>query len=197
MSSREDYKHKYILAIDPSGNYYEGHGTTGYCLIDYDTNIIAAGRLAAIDYDSPEEYWNAHTELIKKYSSKYEHRLMIVMEDYKLYKSKSNSQVNSKMETCRLIGLLQWFCWYVGQEYILQSASQVTTRWSDKVLYKEKIIVKQGNKILHYPSNVPLTLCHTRDAFRHALHYAMFKNRYKEPPKYSSNNYHRRQRSRY
>lgn len=177
-----EHRYDYILAIDPSGNFNEGHGTTGWSLIDYNTNLIECDYISAIGYDCSEEYWNAHVELITKFSQKYHKKLMVVIEDYKLYQNRSQSQINSKMETCRLIGLLQWHCWKLGQPYTLQMATQVKNRWSDKVLFTDNIIYREGNKIIHNPSKKPITLCHIRDSFRHAMHYATFKNLFKNEP---------------
>ena len=33
---------RYVLALDPSGSYYEGKGHTGWCLLDQETNKIVA-----------------------------------------------------------------------------------------------------------------------------------------------------------
>ena len=72
-----EHRYDYILAIDPSGNFNEGHGTTGWSLIDYNTNLIECDYISAIGYDCSEEYWNAHVELITKFSQKYHKKLMV------------------------------------------------------------------------------------------------------------------------
>lgn len=180
------YKYKYILAIDPSGNFNEGHGTTGWVLLDHNENLIEKGFIAAKHYKCPEEYWNAHKNLIEHFYKKHRHEIIIVMEEYVLYRERSNSQTNSKMETCRLIGLLQWYCWSINQPYSMQLAVSVKDRWSNELLLREHIFYKDKGKMIHTQSGIPLNSPHIRDAFRHAIHYAVIRN--KDNPKPQSYN---------
>ena len=168
--------YKYILAFDPSGNFHEGKGTTGWVVMDHRENLLARGYISAKQYRCPEEYWQAHLDLIDKYHNIYTNNLIIVMEDYVLYRDKSSDQTNSKMETCRLLGLMQWRCWVLKQPYTLQLAASVKVRWSDELLYRERIIRRDGRNIIHNKSGLSLGLIHTRDAFRHAIHYAATRN---------------------
>ena len=168
--------YKYIFAFDPSGNFHEGKGTTGWVLMDYKERLLERGYISAKQYRCPEEYWQAHIDLIEKYHNLYEGNLIIVIEDYVLYRDKSGTQTNSKIETCRLLGVLQWACWVLKQPYTLQLAASVIPRWPDELLYREGIIRKEGHNIIHNQSNMSLGLIHTRDAFRHALHYAVTRN---------------------
>ena len=72
----------YILAFDPSGNFNEGKGTTGYCI--FDTNnmvIVEVGFLSASQYDSMESYWKAHINLLLDTVERFPSTL-IVIEDY-------------------------------------------------------------------------------------------------------------------
>ena len=50
-------KYKYIIALDPSGNFEEGKGTTGCCLFSAEKkNIISTWSIRASKYKSKEEY---------------------------------------------------------------------------------------------------------------------------------------------
>lgn len=172
--------YKYIFALDPSGNWNEGKGTTGWVLMDWNENLLERGYIAAIDYRCPEEYWDAHLDLIYKYNNKYRGNLIIVMEEYVLYRDRSMDQTNSKMETCRLLGLLQWQCWKLQQPYSMQLAASVKQRWADDLLLREGILERRDNKLIHRKSNKSVSLIHTRDAFRHAMHYIVCRNQHQE-----------------
>lgn len=176
--------YKYILAFDPSGSFDEGKGTTGFVLMNHKEELLERGYIPATDYKRPEEYWNNHIVVLKKYHDLYEDDLIVVIEQYVLYKDRAASQTNSQMETCRLIGLMQWWCWKHHQPYVLQLASQVKQRWSDEILLRDGIIYRSGKKLFHTQSNLGLSLSHTRDAFRHAQHYAVCRNK---PIKYNPN----------
>lgn len=175
------YKYEYILAFDPSGNFVEGKGTTGWVLMDAREKLLARGYISAKDYKCAEEYWNAHLDLIRFNHKKYGANLIVVIEEYILYRERSLSQTNSKMETCRLIGAMQYICWRLKQDYSMQLASSVKDRWSDELLLREQILYRDRSNLIHTDSNLSLGLGHTRDAFRHALHYAVCRN--KDKPK--------------
>ena len=53
------------------------------------------------------------------------------MEDYVLYADKAKTQINSKMETCRLLGIMQNHCDTLKIPYRLELASAVKNRWED------------------------------------------------------------------
>lgn len=172
--------YKYILAFDPSGSFNEGKGTTGWAIIDSDEHLLERGYISAKDYHCAEEYWDAHIDVLCKYWKRHRNELIVVIEDYVLYRDKSDNQTNSQMETCRLIGLLQWKCWRLKQPYTLQLAATVKQRWSDELLLREGILKKRGRDLVHTQSDVSLGLIHSRDAFRHALHYAVCHNKPKK-----------------
>lgn len=184
MKSSKKYKH--ILAIDPSGNFSEGKGTTGWVLLSADERLLKTGMLSADDFSCAEEYWDEHINLIRYFNKRYED-LIIVIEDYILYKNRSKNQTNSRIETCRLIGVIQHFCWRIKQDYSMQLAASVKDRWSDDVLIHEKILYRNRDygKLIHLDTGVPMTVPHIRDAFRHAMHYAVCRNEPKERRKYS------------
>lgn len=152
-----------ILAIDPSGNYAEGQGTTGWVLYNTkDQKITRHGILQAKDFASAEHFWLGQVTLILELNT-FTEDMAIVIEDYLLYADKATAQTNSRMETCRLLGVLQVYCMQHDLPYFFQRAVDIKTRWSDKVLRSLKL----------YPKG----LCkHEMDAYRHALHFDLTKN---------------------
>lgn len=168
--------YKYILAIDPSGSYNEGKGTSGWCVLKAENNeIINYNAIAAIDYETMQDYWEAHEELLRFCKNKYPD-LIVVIEDYLLYASKATQQINSRMETSQLLGILKYSLNNLKLPYVLQNASEVKNRWTDSILLWKGIINQEGK---HYYSpycrDVILNK-HMRDAVRHAVHYNIFTN---------------------
>ena len=73
------------------------------------------------------------------------------------------------METSKLIGIIQLWCYNHNIPYAMQLAATVKSRWTDEILHYKGYLKKSG---LRY------TVCeHTRDSMRHAVHYATFKNK--------------------
>ena len=63
-------KSRYILAFDPSGNFKEGKGITGWCLLDTETKKVAKfGYISAAMYPHQQAYWDAHITLIDSFMS--------------------------------------------------------------------------------------------------------------------------------
>lgn len=150
------------MAFDPSGSYHEGKGTTGWCLM-YRGKIIKYGLLEAKAFKNAMQYYKAHLDLIQRMETCYPNNLIIVMEDYLLYAKRTSSQINSRMETCKLIGIIQYYCFSNNLQCTLQTAAMVKKRWSDEVLEHEGF-------------ELPTTYTerHARDAIRHAIHYTYF-----------------------
>lgn len=167
--------YKYILALDPSGNYHEGKGTTGWCIFSVaDKRISKANSISAKKHECMETYWDAHLALLKEHVDKYgKDNIIIIIEDYLLYASKAADQINSKMETPKLIGLLQWWCYKNGVAYHMQPASLVKKRWSNDILHYKGYIKKEGKTyvIPHIKNDITR---HSLDAVRHAVHYFTF-----------------------
>ena len=169
-----NYEH--ILAIDPSGNFEEGKGTTGTCLFDTKANSITTLKdIHAHTYTSKEDYWQAHlgwiTEVLEAYPN-----LIVVIEDFTLDPRRAMQQSHSKMETPKLIGILQLFCQQQGIPYKMQRAVEVKNRWADHILEYKKYIIKK-NRMYYLPDeNKPMSR-HCKDAIRHAVHYSLFKNK--------------------
>lgn len=173
-------QYKFIIALDPSGAYNEGKGTTGYSVFNTaDNTFIKLDKLQAKNYDCKEAYWDAHLKLLEQLlfsktaqrKNKAKHTIL-VMEDYLLYANKAEHQINSRMETSKLIGIIQHWCYLKDIPYSMQQANLVKNRWTDLILQNKGYLKKKGSK---------WEVCeHIRDSMRHAVHYATFKNEVKE-----------------
>lgn len=167
-------KYRVVLALDPSGNFAEGKGTTGMCIIDNNTNKIMCTQLTAKDYDDWFKYYQAHIIMIQGAIKKYGFdNVVLVLEDYLLYADKAQSQTNSRFETPKLIGVIEYMCHEFGVPVVRQAAAQVKTRWANHVLEHEGIIQKASRG---YKVNGKAVSRHQLDAVRHAVHYNTFKN---------------------
>lgn len=161
---------RYILALDPSGNFNEGKGVTGWCLYDTETNKIAKfGAIKAAKYDTMMDYWKAHIQLL---DSLVGFTYTLVLEDYMLYANRATSQINSRFETPKLIGVLQFEAYQRGTDVIFQTASAVKNRWNPEVLLYKKLIEERNG--CYYIAEIKLSN-HTLDAIKHAIHYATFR----------------------
>ena len=167
--------YKTILAIDPSGNYEEGKGTTGTCLIDCIVGTILNTKdIHACHYKSKEEYWQAHCDYIQQVYQTHPNTL-IVIEDFTLDPRRAMQQSHSKMETPKLIGILQLHCQQHNIPYKMQRAVEVKNRWADHILEFKKYIIKKNRMYYTSVSNYPISR-HCKDAIRHAVHCMTFYN---------------------
>lgn len=164
-----------ILVFDPSGNWSEkeGKGTTGWALLGGDGELVDFGDIKASDYDSIEEYWAAHCDLMynKIRSAVYVHK--IVCESYKLQPAKAKQQSWSSLETPQLIGALRMYNYNevtLRHEFVFQDPS-IKARFSDEILVSSGIAEKRGKM---YYINGKLTNDHMRDAIRHGLYYLRY-----------------------
>lgn len=160
---------RYILAIDPSGNYKEGKGITGWCLLDTLTKkIVKFGYISAEMYPNQYAYWDAHITLIDSLSG---YAPAIVVEDYLLYGNRATNQINSRFETPQLIGIIKYECYKRGILTYLQTAVSVKRRWNNDILVRKGYLNKKGRG--YYIGRV-LVSDHIQDALRHAVHFATF-----------------------
>ena len=158
-----------ILAIDPSGAYFEGKGTTGWAIFESeDRSLVDFGSVRAVDYPEIKYYYKAVSDLIKP-------EMRVVIEEYLLYATKAKQQINSKMETSKLIGYLQMYCYDRGIKVKMQLAGEVVKRWSDHILEYKGIIYRQKGLSSIYFALGRKTNEHERDAMRHAMHFITFK----------------------
>lgn len=165
---------KVILAFDPSGAFNEGKGTTGWCLMTEQTHeILDIGAVAAEDYPTDMQYYAANVDVLRFYRNRHGRDLKVVIEDYILYAAQAQSQTNSHMETCQLIGILKYQAFLLDTPVTMQLANRVVERWNDKVLEAKGIMV--NGKLRGLQLNA-----HEKDAFRHALHFAIFGDKQPE-----------------
>lgn len=165
-------KDKYVLAIDPSGNWNEGKGVTGWCISNIVTRQpVITGKIEARACPSIESYWHEHIVLIEVLFTKYSIEAVII-EDYLLYANKAATQTNSRFETSQLIGTLRYWCYEHKIKYVLQPASMVKNRWSNDILLHKGYITNKGKR--YQVAGQPVTR-HELDAVRHATHYITLK----------------------
>lgn len=150
-----------ILSLDPSGNFSEGKGTTGYAL-SLDGNLYKVDDIKASDYKIKEAYWLAHERLIEKHNPD-----VIVCESYRLFGHKAKEQSGSSLETAQLIGYLQMVAYKENIPFILQDPS-IKQRFSDEIMCRLGLIVKKANRYFYKDA---LTNLHMRDAMRHNLYF--------------------------
>lgn len=166
----------YILAIDPSGNFEEGKGTTGICCFACKDNCIDKIKdIHASAFNSKEAYWQAHTAFIQSVLDVLPNTIVII-EDFTLDPRRAMQQSHSKMETPKLIGILQLYCKQNNIPYKMQRAVEVKNRWTDHILEYKKYIVKK-NKMYYLPEHTRPISRHCKDAIRHAVHFATFYNK--------------------
>lgn len=165
---------RYVLALDPSGSYKEGKGHTGWCLLDQETNkIVKFGVIAANSYSCQFQYWDAHITLIDSLAG---YHPDVVIEDYLLYGERAKNQINSRLETPQLIGIIKYETYKRGLYIHIQTAMQVKTRWTDDVLAHKGYFLKKGKS--YYMNNINL-VSHIKDSVRHAVHYMTYNSKYK------------------
>lgn len=156
-----------ILAIDISGNYNEGKGTTGYCIGNGDGTIIEIGEIRAKDFETRMEYHDAVLSLAlnkKKVD-------VIVCENFRLYQHKAQAQVHSELETPRIIGALEYCAWLKKMPLYFQMAVDVKKRFSDDIL-TEKCILEKVKNVFYFKGIK--TNDHIRDAIRHYNYFVRY-----------------------
>ena len=164
-----------ILALDPSGSFYEGKGTTGWCLFDANLRTcLKTGSVFAKNYISMEAYWDAILQLIEQLI---DNTTLLVCEDYLLYATKTTEQINSRMETPKLIGVIQHACWKAGVPYYMQTAGEVKNRWTNEILAHKGYIIRYGRGWRPAAGDCATYTHHSLDAIRHAVHYTTFRNK--------------------
>lgn len=170
-----------ILVLDPSGNFDEGKGVTGWALFtahmwsDEERSqansfeLEDIGDIRAKDFTSPTEYWHGVT---KKVMSIYatDLNMRLVVESYKLQANKAMAQSWSVLETSQLIGVLRYLCFQFEIDIRFQDPV-CKIRFPDAILVKWGIVEKKGNLFFYKDRK---TNDHMRDAIRHGLYY----NRY-------------------
>jgi hypothetical protein len=153
-----------ILTWDPSGNFHEGQGTSGWSLFE-DRELKEFGDIEASDFTNQEEYWAEHFALIIEKTPD-----VVLCESYKLFGHKAKSQSWSALETPALIGYLRMACWTSGIKFEMQNPSD-KVRVADDQLVKLGFFEKRGSK---YYCQGRLTNLHIRDSIRHGVFFLRY-----------------------
>jgi hypothetical protein len=161
---RGNYMSK-VLCFDPSGNFEEGSGTTGWASFE-NGEISWFADVAAKDYEKIENYWNGIIDVI--YHLKPD---TVIIEDYRLFGHKAKQQSWSALETPQLIGHMRMICFNEGIPVIFQSPKD-KVRVADPQLEHMGIITKVGNS---YWCKGRKTNLHQRDAIRHGVFYHRYR----------------------
>jgi hypothetical protein len=161
---RGNYMSK-VLCFDPSGNFAEGNGTTGWASFT-DGELDWFADVSAKDYDSIEAYWFEITNLIYRLKAD-----EVVIEDYRLFGHKAKEQSWSALETPQLIGYMRMYCWGRDIPVIFQSPKD-KVRVADPQLEHMGVITKVGNS---YWCQGRKTNLHQRDAIRHGIFYHRYR----------------------
>ena len=168
-------KHRYVLGVDPSGNFYEGKGTTGYWVLDCKTGKTKEfGSISAKNCKSQLEYWENHLAKFVTLNKKYKD-LAFSVEDYRLYAAKAKQQINSTFETIQLIGIIKYWMYATNRTLRMRLATLAKNRFSDLWLEQNNYIYKKNGSWYCKGSSKALKT-HERDALRHALYYMYFEN---------------------
>ena len=166
-----------VLAIDPSGSFKHGSGTTGWCIVEKENKkIIELGNIKAKDYKTREDYFNAHKRLFD-----YEFDILVI-ENFILYQSTASSLFNQELETSELIGLICGVAQEHHKKIVRQKAAVVKP-----ILKKNSILlslINQKTKQIELRTSAkdrvqwylikekPIRLSnHIMDSIRHAFYY--------------------------
>lgn len=156
----------YILGIDPSGSYNEGKGTTGLAILNPEGQLEFHSTVNAQEYPSQIMYWAAVLDTIEALT--HNKNIVLSVEDYVLYATSAKAQINSEMETSKLIGAITMLAYNLGIPMYIRNASQVVNRWNNDILVFKKLITKSGNRYTDM-QGTPINR-HCLDALRHAVH---------------------------
>lgn len=157
-----------VISIDPSGNWTEGKGTTGWALFE-DGKLKDFGNVKAKDFDSAEQYW-WNVLVASGPRGMYFGKHTIVCESFRLQPGKAAAQSWSAMETPMLIGCLKMEAWEHGHRFILQDPS-CKARVPDNLLVQMGILEERNGR--YYALGRP-TNDHIRDAIRHGVYYHLY-----------------------
>lgn len=170
---------RYVIGVDPSGNFYEGKGTTGIAVYDIKTDkILHVNYVSAKNALSQVEYWDnvlrALHDLLHKYNTK---RCVLAVEDYLLYANTAKAQINSTFETPQLIGIIKYHFNCICP-VLFRNANTAKTRWTDDILVRKKYLLvdkKLGYYIINENGVMTQVIEHSRDAIRHAIYCGKFE----------------------
>lgn len=170
------FKTRYVIGMDPSGNFTEGKGTTGWCVYDrFEDEFIMCNTIQASKFETQLDYWQAHIDLLVYLQELFDiDGVVLSAESYILYSNKSKAQKNSEMETCQLIGVLKIVSKSLGLPLYLRNAVHVKKRWADEILINKEYLTK-NKEHFNVECRKGVLTEHERDSMRHALHCAHFE----------------------
>lgn len=126
-----------ILAMDPSGSYKYGSGTTGWCMVSTMTHqILEVDNIKAKKYKTKEEYIQAHNEILDFVKPS-----VLVIENFILYQGTAANLYNQELETSELIGYICGKAKERGIEVVRQNAQLIKT-----ALYRPNILLNVVNQ---------------------------------------------------
>lgn len=150
------------LAIDPSGNFSEGKGKTGWAMFFKDK--FTFGTLDAKDFKTRVDYWYAVAMLIA-----IEKPTTLIVEDYRLYNTPGMSaatQSFSLLETPRLLGVIEQTAQMNKIPQVIWQMANMTKPYSDDKLLKLGLMTKEKNRYVFKGNKLN---DHERSALRHLL----------------------------
>lgn len=162
-----------ILAVDPSGSYQYGSGTTGWCLVEQETEkIIRLGQIKAKDFKTKDEYIEKHKELLEfKFDT-------LVIENFILYPSSASSLYNQELETSEIVGIMDSLAKSLNKKVVRQRALNIKS-----ALKKPEILMNIANKKqkqllaemisgrIYWTFDYKRISGHIVDSIRHAFYY--------------------------
>lgn len=163
----------YVLGIDPSGNFVEGKGVTGFALLAPSGKPVTHFHVDANKYNSRNEYWTAILNRIIAVTNECD-TLVLSVEDFVLYKTKASAQINSQMETSKLLGVIEYFAYEHNLPIKMRTASAVKSRWSNDILIHKGLLIPDG-KHGGFRCGDDTINHHSIDALRHAVHCHYFE----------------------
>lgn len=145
-----------LMAIDPGL-------TTGFSIFDYvgevhDSSLYRLNEAGIIVVNE----FTGWDPIIDKIQQK--NPSILVLEDYRIYASKSKEHTFSRVDTIRIIGAIEFVCKHDGIPLVKQMAGMAKGFVTDEKL-KEWGLYKGINR-------------HARDSVRHAIYFMLFNKSY-------------------
>jgi hypothetical protein len=164
------------VAIDPSGSFNEGKGHTGIaCLWDEDWDKVSAFSVAAKDWATRHDYWEAvMSSAFKSFLTAgiNPDDITVVIESFVI---RTNGFTVGKMpETIQFIGAMVWELERLGiKNIIFQTPSQAKTRFPDERLPDYLDAITKEDNGFYYLKGKRIN-DHSRDALKHLLFYRRY-----------------------
>lgn len=172
-----------ILALDPSGSFKYGSGTTGWTVMETENFVIEKlGSIKAKNYSTREMYFAEHIRLLKE-----ENVDVVVIEDFILYKSTASTMVNQELETSELIGYIEGKANELGIKVVRQTAQSIKTILKRRNVllsiinsfkYQIQFKTSKSDREQWYYKNTRIST-HILDSIRHAILFANNQRREK------------------